>query len=184
MKKIDWRSLLRYESGSLLMILFGILLTVKPDFASVMASAVLGWVLIAAGVAMLIAGFVTGGRLGAIGMGALLLIAGVWFHRNPLMIASMIGLVLGALVLSQGWQSAKDAMRAKRSGGFWIPGAVLAVVELIIGIRLLLSPLRVSRLVLSIIGILMSLCGACNLAAHYHGRRYIRGDGNIIDADE
>ena len=45
MRNFDWRSLLRYESGSVLMVIFGVLLTFKPDFASGMVSAVVGWVL-------------------------------------------------------------------------------------------------------------------------------------------
>ena len=44
------------------------------------------------------------------------------------------------------------AQRSKRGGGFWIPGAVLAVLEALVGIRLILSPLSVSRLVLTIGG--------------------------------
>lgn len=184
MKDFDWRGVLRYESGSVLMIVFGILLAVKPDFASAALSAVLGWALIGVGVALLITGFVGGVKIGCIASGALLLIAGSWFHRNPLMIASIIGVVLGVLVLSQGWQAAKDAQRTKRGGGFWHMGAVLAVLELLIGIRLILSPLSISRFILSIVGILMVICGACNLVAHHRCVKYISEDSSIIDADE
>lgn len=184
MKNFDWKSLLRYESGSVLMIVFGVLLTVKPDFASAAVSAVLGWVLILGGVALLLAGFVGKMGIGPIAGGALLLIAGTWFHRNPLMIASVIGTLLGILVLTQGIHAMKDAQRTKRGGGFWIMGAVLAVLEVVIGIRLILSPLSVSRLVLSVVGIIMAICGACNLVAHNRSRRYIPDSDGIIDADE
>ena len=184
MKDFDWRSLFRYESGSVLMIVFGVLLTMKPDLASAMVSAVLGWVLIVLGVVLLITGFVEKWNVGRILAGALLLIAGSWLHRNPLMIASIIGILLGLLVLSQGWQTAKDASRIKRSGGFWAISGAIAVVEAIIGIRLVLSPLSLSRLVLSIAGIVMVICGACNLVAHYKVAKYIPGQDDIIDADE
>lgn len=184
MRNFDWKSLLRYESGSVLMIVFGVLLTMKPDFASAAVSAVLGWGLILGGVALLLAGFV--GKMGAgpIVGGAVLLIAGSWLHRNPLMIASVVGMVLGILVLSQGISAMGDAQRTKRGGGFWIPGAVLSVLEVVIGIRLILSPLSVSRLVLSIVGIIMAVCGACNLVAHHKSIRYIPDQDGIIDADE
>lgn len=184
MRNLDWKNLLRYESGSVLMILCGVILTIKPDVASALISAVVGWVLIAAGVVALIAGFAGGFGTGSVVTGAVLLIAGAWLHRNPLMIASVLGFVLGLLVLSQGWRAAKDAQRIKRGGGLWIPGAVLAVLELLIGLRLILSPLTVSRLVLTIAGIVMIVCGACNLVAHYKSVKYIPDSDGIIDADE
>lgn len=182
MRNYDWRGLLRNESGSVLMVIFGVILTFKPDLASGVVSAVLGWVLIALGVAALIAGFV--GKLGAgtIVAGVLMLLTGSWFHRNPLMIASAIGTLLGILVLSQGWREMRSSGRTKRAGGFWVFGAVLAVVEIIVGIRLILSPLLVSRLVLSVCGIIMVICGVCNLTAYGRSSKYLY-DSNIIDAE-
>lgn len=182
MKNLDWRELLRQESGSVLMIIFGVLLTFKPDFASGVVSAVLGWFLIALGVAALIIGFAGKLGMGPIVSGALMLLAGNWFHRNPLMIASAIGTLLGILMVTQGWREARSAGRTKRSGGFWIFGAVLAVVEILTGIRLILSPLLLSRLVLSVCGIIMAVCGVCNLTAFGRSRKYLN-DSNIIDAE-
>lgn len=184
MKDFDWRNLLRHEGGSILMIVFGVLLTMKPDLASAAVSAVAGWALIAIGVAFLIGGLANGLHIGRVAAGALLLMVGSWLHRNPLMIASLIGVGLGILVLSQGWQAAKEAQWTKRGGGMWIPGAVLAVLELLVGVRLILSPLSLSRLVLSIAGIAMVICGACNVVAHYKNVKYIPDSSGIIDADE
>lgn len=182
MRNFDWRSLFRNEGGSVLMIIFGLMLTVIPDLASGMLSAVLGWGLIAAGVAAIVVGFVGKLGLGPVVSGAVLLLAGSWLHRNPLMIASVFGLLMGAVVLSQGWREMKNAGRIKRAGGFWILSAVLAVVEIITGIRLIASPLLISRLVLRVCGILMIVCGACNLTAFGRNRKYLN-DSKIIDAD-
>jgi len=184
LRDFNWKDLLRYESGSILMILCGVILTIKPDTASALISAVIGWLLIAGGVAALIAGFAGGFGTGSVVTGAVLLIAGAWLHRNPLMIASVLGVVLGLLVLSQGWRAVKDAQRIKRGGGFWVPGAVLAVLELLVGVRLILSPLSVSRLVLTVVGIALTAIGACNLVAHYKSVKYIPDSDGIIDADE
>lgn len=184
MKKLDWRSLLKNQSGSVVMILCGAVLAISPDSASMLLSGAAGWLLIAVGVMLLVMGFVGGVQMGAIVPGGLLLLAGAWLHRHPLMIASVLGLVLGIVAIRQGWQGAKESRWIKRSGGFWIPGAVLSVLELIVGVRLIFSPLSASRWVLTIAGILMVLCGAADLAAHYRGQKYIRGDSNIIDADE
>lgn len=182
MKNFDWRELLRKESGSALMIIFGVLLTFKPDFASGMVSAVLGWVLIGLGAASVVMGLVGKLGLGPVVSGAVMLLTGNWFHRNPLMIASAFGVLMGILVLSQGLREAANAGRSKRLGGFWIFGTVLAVVEILTGIRLILSPLLVSRLVLRVSGILMVVCGACNLMAFGRTRKYCT-DSKIIDAE-
>lgn len=184
LKYIDWRRMLRCESGSVLMIVFGALLAMNPDIASAMVSTVLGWVIIAAGVAMLITGFTAGQNVGSIVIGAILLIAGSWLHRHPMMIASVLGVILGIVVLKQGWQASKDAQRIKRGGGMWIPGAVLAVAQLLVGVRLIFSPLSISRLVLTVAGIAMVVCGVCNLVAYHKSTQYIPGAGHIIDADE
>ena len=184
MRDLDWKELLRRQGGSLLTILCGVILVLKPDTASALLSAVAGWALIAAGVAALIAGFTGGFGMGSVVTGAVLLLAGAWLHRNPLMIASVLGFVVGFLVLRQGLKAMKDAQRSKRNGGLWIPGAVLAVLEALIGVRLMLSPLSISRLVLSIGGVALIVIGACSLAAHYKNTRYIPEPGGIIDADE
>lgn len=184
MREYRWTGLLRRDGGSILMIVFGILLAIEPDFASAALSAAAGWILIAAGVTALVAGFVGGLDLGSVIAGALLLAAGRWLHRNPLMIASVFGVLLGFLVLSQGWRAAMDASRARRRGGFWIPGTVLAAAELLVGLRLIGSPLSASRLMLRGAGVIMVICGICTLTARYTGRKRIRENSRIIDADE
>lgn len=184
MNKIDWKALLKTQTGSILMIVLGAVLAIYPDSASVLVSAVLGWVIIAMGVVMLVGGFLGGPDIGSILQGAFFLVIGAWLHRNPLMIATLLGLLLGVLALRQGWNGVTRAKWIKRSGGFWVPGMVLAVLELIVGVRLILSPMSVSRLVMTIAGIVMVLCGAAELAGSIKGRKYIPGDSRIIDADE
>lgn len=184
MNKIDWKALLKTQTGSILMIVLGLVLAIHPDSASMVVSAVLGWVIIAVGVVILVGGFLSGPDIGSILQGAFFLVIGSWLHRHPLMIASVLGVLLGILALRHGVQGVKGARRIRYSGGMWIPGMVLAVLELIVGVRLILSPLSVSRLVLTVAGIVMVLCGAAELAGSARGRRYIPGDSRIIDADE
>ena len=91
MNKIDWKALLKTQTGSILMIVLGAVLAIYPDSASVLASAVLGWVIIAVGVVILVGGFLGGPDIGSILQGAFFLVIGAWLHRNPLMIATLLG---------------------------------------------------------------------------------------------
>ena len=183
MKGFDWKNILRFDSGAVLMILCGAVLALKPDAATALISVVLGWGLIAIGVGCLIAGF-TGDGFGPIFTGALALLWGSWLHRNPLVIASFLGTVLGILVLTQGWKGMREVHRRRRIGGFWVLTAVVPVVEFLVGIRLIFSPMSASRMVLSICGIVMVICGICSLVSRYRVTKYIPEYDGIIDADE
>lgn len=184
MKFPDWKQFLRTQSGSLLMIVCGAVLAVKPDSASMVLSAVLGWIAIAAGVALIVAGFLEGRQIRMIANGVFWLMVGSLIHRHPLIIASMLGVLLGILVLSQGIRTAKTAGKARRRGNGWIVVTVLAVVQLLVGIRLLFSPLSISRLVLSAAGIVMVICGVCAMVADRREVTKVPGKSRIIDADE
>ena len=182
MKKFDLRNLMRLHGGAVLMILCGGILTVFPDSASVLISAVLGWLLIAFGVMILLAGILDGIAVMTIIQGAVLIVAGAWLHRHPLMIASVLGIVLGLTALSQGWKKGKRAMRQKMYGKFWIWDAGVAALELLAGLVLILTPLSLSRAVVTVAGIFMVVCGVLDLLSS----RKNDGPGgysNIIDAE-
>ena len=184
MSGINWKSMHRSPVGSILLIVIGAVLAMNPDSASALVSAILGWGLIVVGVMLIVGGFLGRNDWGAIAQGALFLICGSWLHRNPLMIAAVLGILLGIAAVRQGWRAAMDVGRSKRNGGFWIPGAVLAVAELIVGVRLIFSPLTVSRFVLTLAGIAMAACGVWELISRSREKKYIPGTPNIIDADK
>ena len=184
MSGINWKSMHRSPAGPILLIVIGVVLALNPDSASALVSAILGWGLIVMGVVLIVGGFLGGNDWGSITQGALFLICGSWLHRNPLMIASVLGILLGIAALRQGWRAAMNVGHSKRNGGFWIPGAVLAVAELVIGVRLIFSPLTVSRFVLTLAGIAMAACGVWELISRRREKKYIPGTPNIIDADQ
>ena len=184
MNKFDWRGLLRSQSGAVLMILCGGILAVSPDSASMLISAVLGWLLIAVGAMIVAAGVIGGVQILTILQGAGFLFAGAWLHRNPLMLASVLGILLGLVALRQGWRTGKRALRSRLCGGFWIWSAGLAALELLAGLMLLFTPLSLSRLVVALAGIVMVICGAADLYAGWKNGKYLDGDSRIIDADK
>ena len=159
MKGINWKFRHRSNLGSILMIVFGAVLVMNPDSASALVSAILGWGLVIVGAVLLVGGILDGREGGSIGQGVLFLLVGSWLRRNPLMIATVVGVLLGLTAVQHGWRALENAQRSKRNGGFWIPGAVLAAVELLVGVRLIFSPLSVSRVVLTLAGIAMAACG-------------------------
>ena len=184
MSGINWKSMHRSPAGPILLIVIGAVLALNPDSASALVSAILGWGLIVVGVMLIVGGSLGRNDWGSIAQGALFLICGSWLHRNPLMIASVLGILLGIAALRQGWRAAMNVSKSKRNGGFWIPGAVLAVAELLVGLRLIFSPLTVSRFVLTLAGIAMAVCGVWELISRSREKKYIPGTPNIIDADK
>jgi uncharacterized membrane protein HdeD (DUF308 family) len=184
MKGINWKFKNRSNLGSILMIVFGAVLVMNPDSASALVSAILGWGLVIVGAVLLVGGILDGRDGGGIGQGVLFLLVGSWLRRNPLMIAKVVGVLLGLTAVQHGWRALENAQRAKRNGGFWIPGAVLAAVELLVGVRLIFSPLSVSRVVLTLAGIAMAACGIWELISRRREKKYIPGTPNIIDADQ
>ena len=184
MKAINFFNSERSRWGSVLMIVCGALLALNPDSASVLVSAVLGWGLIVVGVMLIVGGFLSRTEWGAVLQGALFLLCGSWLHRSPLMIASVLGVIVGVAAVRQGWRTAQTVRQTMGSGGIWIPGCVLAALELLVGIRLILSPLSMSRLVMTVAGLALAVCGAWDLISRQRERRYIPGESRIIDADE
>ena len=183
MKKFDLRDLMRLHGGAVLMILCGGILTIFPDSASVLISAVLGWLLIAVGVMMLIAGILGGIEVMTILQGVVFIMAGAWLHRHPLMIASVLGIVLGLTALSQGIKKGKRAMHLKMYGSFWIWDAGMAALELLAGLVLILTPLSLSRAVVTVAGIFMVICGVVDLLSSRKNGGDPGGYSNIIDAE-
>ncbi len=184
MGNFNWRSLFKLEGGSIWLILAGLVLAIKPDLATAAVSAVLGWVLILCGVVTLVVGFVVRLGLGTIISGGLLLAAGSWLHRSPMMIATVLGLVVGGLLLSQGFEAVGDALRLRRRGGFWISTAVIAVLMALLGLRMIFSPLGLSRLAMRLAGITMVICGITNRISHSRAVAVYESGSNIIDAEE
>lgn len=187
MKNLDFRKILRMETGSVILIIFGLILILNPDFGSAAVAAVLGWVLCGAGIAGLVIGFLSwpGLGVGELVVSGLLLGAGVYLLRNPMMLASILGLLLGVLLAVQGLGAVRDALRVRARGGFWYASLVFAVITLVAGLGLIFSPLTTSRLVMTVAGIVMIACGVGNLVNHTRAEKYLNsGDGKIIDADE
>ena len=193
MEKRKLPNLFRLELGSILLVIFGGVLLLNPDFGSAALAGILGWVLVGAGAAGLFIGFTARPMLGIGGIGSsfVTLAFGIYLLRRPLMLAKVIGLVLGLLLLTQGLGALRDALRLKRFGGSCGLSLALGIGMSALGAVLLLSPMTTSRFVMSVAGIVMVACGISNLISHRQANKFITGtrkkiigDPDIIDADQ
>lgn len=181
------KNILNGKLGPLMLILLGGLLLVNPDFGSRAVATVLGWaVCILCGVVLAVT-LLLRGRFSTVAGSALGLLAGMYILRNPLSLASVLGILLGIFLATQGFGALMDALVLRRGGGFWLLGAVWAAVILLLGLTLVFSPLTTSRLVMTLAGIVMIVCGVGRLRTHTKAERYMepdRSNSRIIDADE
>lgn len=187
MKKMDVKKLAQSGLGAALMILFGVVLLLNPDFGSAAVATVLGWILIVCGgIGVLIGVFSWPGLGFGEFLGSLVLLGcGVFLLKSPLSLASVLGLMLGIFLAVQGISSVFRALRLRRQEGLWLPGLLLGALMLVLGLILAFSPMTTSRLVMSIVGIVLIACGIGSLANRRQEAKYLHGgDDSIIDADE
>ena len=156
-------------------------------------SAILGWVLVGGGAAGLLIGVLSWPGLGIAELiGSIILLGGgIYLLRNPLMLASLMGILLGLLLLSQGLGALRDALQVKRYGGRYQLSLILGIGMSALGAYLILSPMATSRFVMTVAGLIMVACGITNLISHCRADKYITGsrkkiihNPDIIDADE
>lgn len=179
--------LLEKSIGSLLLIAAGLVLLFKPDFGSAAVAAVIGWSLIAMGVLGMVVSILSWPvfsipeiLLCVLGLGL-----GIYLVRNPLSLASILGLTLGVCLVVQGIGGLLDAGKLRRAGFGFVPDLVLALVMLGFGVLLLFFPLTASHLVMTLCGIVMIVCGVANLVLHARAAKWLRRESRkIIDAEE
>lgn len=175
--------------GSIALIVLGLVLLLFPDFGSSTVAVILAWVLMIGGSAGLLIGVLSWPAFGfgtMIGSG-LVLAAGIYILRHPLSLASILGVLLGVLLTAQGLGALGDALRLRRGGGLWVPGLVLSILTMVFGLILIFSPLTSSRIVMTVVGLVLIVFGAGNLYTHFKaGSCTDSGSdkGRIIDADE
>lgn len=175
--------------GSIALIVLGLVLLLFPDFGSSTVAVILAWVLMIGGSAGLLIGVLSWPAFGfgtMIGSG-LVLAAGIYILRHPLSLASILGVLLGVLLTAQGLGALGDALRLRRGGGLWVPGLVLSILTMVFGLILIFSPLTSSRIVMTVVGLVLIVFGAGNLYTHFKAGSCTdsgSGKGRIIDADE
>lgn len=163
-----------------LVILVGLILLFNPDSAIALVTGALAWIFIAFGVIRVIV--ILTGHEGANPTKwiwpVLALMVGVYFLKNPLVLANVVGRVIGILIFLEGL----DDLRKSRHGA----AKILAIITMAIGLILFILPRTLTNTVLGICGLVLIVIGVCNLLSKFRDYKALEegSDPNIIDADE
>ena len=165
-------------------IVIGILLLANPDFGSALVSNILGWLIIAFGGLALIYGLLkSAGILWDLVSAVVVAIGGVMLW-NPLLLARILGILLGLFLSFQGLTALSTALKVRRNGGKAGAALVLAILLLVLGLVLMFLPLTTSRLLMTIAGIIFTASGVISLLIRAKTDRLQEGDGStIVDAE-
>jgi uncharacterized membrane protein HdeD (DUF308 family) len=152
------------------LIVFGLLLLIFPDSASVIIAYGLGGILLLAGVVMGI-GAALDRRLSQILWTVACLSIGGTLMGNPLLLARNLGRFLGILLAIEGGSCLRNGSRTF--------GTVLLAAAAVV----VFSPMTLSRLVFSLCGAVVLVMGIAVLISRLKQLRYLpKGRDNIIDA--
>ena len=152
----------------------GLVLALNPDGATAMVTRLLGWVLVAYGAAKLIVP-VTNHRTLSSGewiWNGLCILAGLVLLSRPLILADLIGRVLGVMILAEGLRHLRDGVDLKD------------VLTILGGVILLFLPRTLTNTVLVIFGVVLMVIGTTNIILRVKQMKYLEegDDPNIIDA--
>ena len=184
MKKFEFTKLLNVFGGPVLMAVLGCILLLNPDSASALIAKIAGWVLIIASgiyaLSMLQEG-TSGPKLIFALAGAAV---GIWLLCNPLVLASALGRFAGVLLLYRGGRDIWEYYQLyQESAARKIP--LVGIVSAVLGLVLFFLPLSASRLLFSIIGLVLLGVSVAEIYDRLKIRRLLdTGDPNIIDALE
>ena len=188
MKKEDILAYVRLLAVPVLTVLLGLILLFSPDTASALVGKILGWVFVLAG-----AGVGAGVFLGEktrqnnrIVWAVIFLVLGIWILREPLMLAKILGRVLGLTLMILGGRKISRELQYKDGKVVFSSGLIAAGATALIGLVLVMLPLTTSRLVFTVVGVVLIGVGIAEGIDRIRGRKLLNegGDPNIIDVEK
>jgi len=169
-------------------VLAGLLLLTNPDLGSAAVAAIIGWGLIIVGAVgcgiCLLSWPILG--IGEILLGLIAIATGIYLLINPLMLAKMVGLLLGIVLAYQGITALLDARKLRRKGLGFKFNLILSVLMLVLGVVLIFSPLTASQLVMTLCGIALIIFGGVSLVNKIRIIKALQAPAKpkVIDADK
>ena len=175
MKKQELMDLVIDLASPLAMVLAGLILVFCPDAATVLVSRLLGWAITLVGIGFGIGAIVDRRKAVSRGVTAVgLACIGGFLTANPLLLAALIGKVIGLLIFLRGL---RELFLAGRQGY----GLILAIVVTAAGLVLMLLPMTASRLLFTGCGVVILVAGVMMLLSKFRHRRLPPDRPDIID---
>ena len=177
--------MLKSLAGSVLLVALGVLLLLRPDFATATVAAVLGWILIGGGAILIAVAILNWDVTGVpeLVFGIVAAAAGIFIVIRPNFLASAFGIIIGLYLGFQAISTLITALKLKESGYVFVPTLVLGLVLLALALVLILVPMSLSRLLVRIVGLLMALSGLSHLVLRSRFFMSLpRQDPKIVDA--
>lgn len=158
-------ALLKTLAGSILLMGLGLLLLLRPDFATNTVASVLGWILIGGGATLIAVDILNWDVLGLpeLIVGIAAAAVGTFIVIRPDFLASVFGTLIGIYLGIQSAITLISAVNLKNTGRIYIPTLVLGLVLMTLALVLIFVPMSLSRLLVRTVGVLMILGGLANL---------------------
>lgn len=162
------------------LIVFGLILVASPDSAIMLVTRLLAWIFVIYGAACIIGILVdkAWGQPGKWVWPVICLAVGTFFLRRPMLLADVIGRVIGVLLTYQGMND----LRRSHYGA----SKILAVVSLVAGAILIFLPRTLTQTIIGVCGLVLIIIGIENLLNKLREYKLLEqgSDPDIIDADE
>lgn len=151
--------------SSIICIIFGIVLIVRPIETVSLFCRVLAIIMIVVGGMFMFSYFLNWMSSGlSAAMGLIVLLIGVWIFINPGIIETLIPVVIGVILLCHGIQDVRMSWQMKEYGqDSWKFSMVLAVISVIFGVLCIIDAFMVVKAAMILLGIALIYNGVSNL---------------------
>lgn len=152
-------------TSSIICIVFGIILLVRPIETVSLFCRILAVVMIIVGGMFTFSYFLNWMSSGlSAAMGLIVLLMGVWIFVNPGIIETLIPVVIGVILLIHGIQDVKMSWEMKEYGqDSWKFSMVLAVISVIFGVMCIIDAFMVVKAAMVLLGLALIYNGVSNL---------------------
>jgi uncharacterized membrane protein HdeD (DUF308 family) len=188
MKKYTISQLVPLLAVPALTVILGLVLLFSPDTASALVGRLVAWGCILGCVFFGFGAFygVPTRRGSRILWAVICLAAGIWMLNHPLTVARFLSRVLGFALVLQGARSIGDNIRNTGKQIVISQSLILGGVTMVIGAVLVFLPMASSRIIFSILGVLLIGIGIAQGVDNIRGRNLLEAGDNpkIIDVEK
>ncbi len=143
---------------AVLTLILGIMLTVMPGIAIETLFLILGWILVITGVVSILSSLLRHGKpigQGDLVLGLVELATGLVVLLRPTFLVSVVGIVLGILLIMHGARDVQSARESKALGYGWKMALTVGILTLVMGVLIIFNPFSTAKVLLRVAGIFL-----------------------------